>query len=60
MRAKKTALKKTNNTEKPAPYYVVGDGVVVTRASEVVKSSAFKKQLSASKRLQIRIEGQNT
>lgn len=31
-----------------APYYVVGNGVMTTRSSEVVRSTAFREQMDAS------------
>lgn len=33
---------------KIAPYYVVGNGVMTTRSSEVVRSTAFREQMDAS------------
>lgn len=35
-----------------APYYVVGNGVMVTKADEVVRSRSFQAQLKASAELE--------
>nr|CDQ34165.1 hypothetical protein BN993_03619 [Virgibacillus halodenitrificans] len=45
-------LQARQNTSDVAPYYVVGNGVMTTRSSEVVRSGTFRKQMDASAELE--------
>lgn len=44
-------IAKQENMDKPR-YYVVGNGVMTMKASEVVRTKSFQNQLDASERLE--------